>query len=378
MQLFWLEMKKIFSWKLILLVVLVNVLMFKLMVEFDLEHFPNGRPAGDLFKIEQEIIPKYGAQMDEAEFLDLKATYEKKVALAEVYLANDPQAIEVGMNTYEAFRNFDYNDQKKKEYHNQLFHYSEEDFPWELQAYEWLIDNFEHKENSLRAMIREASDGQKIRFEQLLDEEKYSVYSDTVTYNYKNYKTSLAIVIFLSIAILISPIFLRDKKANVVPLQYSAKRGRSIYRTKWLAGVVSTVFITSILLTFYMSLYSTNNTSSHFDLPLYSLGWFYHWYDITFLQYIIISTIVIFVLSILLGILTMAISTIVPNTIVLIAVQIVVMFSMIAGGAYVLVNELMNMMHAQAFIPAMIALFSIGVIVFMRFVWKREMHKDIV
>ena len=377
MQLFWLEMKKIFSWKLILLVVLVNVLMFKLMIEFELEYFPNGRPAGDLFKIEQEIIPKYGAQMDEAEFLDFKVTYEKKVALADVYLANDPQAIAVGMNTYEAFRNFDYNDQKKKEYHDQLFHYSEEDFPWELQSYEWFIDNFEHKENSLFVTIREASGGQKIRFEQLLNEGKYSIYSDTVTYNFKNYKTSLAIVIFLSIAILISPIFLRDKKANIVPLQYSAKSGRNIYRTKWLAGVVSTVFITSILLTFYMSLYSTNNTSSHFDLPLYSFGWFYQWYDITFLQYIIISVIVIFVLSILLGILTMAISTIVPNTIVLIAVQIVVMFSMIAGGAYVLVKELMNMMYAQAFVPTMFALFTIGVFVFMRFVWKREMRRDI-
>lgn len=210
-----------------------------------------------------------------------------------------------------------------------------------------------------------------------MDEGKYSVYSDTVTYNYKNYKTYLAIVIFLSIAVLISPIFLRDKKTNVVPLQYSAKNGRSIYRTKWLAGVVSTVFITSILLTLYMSLYSTNNTSSHFDLPLHSFSWFYQWYDITFLQYIIISTIVIFVLSILLGILTMAISTMVPNTIVLIAVQIIVMFSMIAGGANVLVKELMTMIYTQAFIPAMISIFTMGVFVFMRFVWKKEMRRDI-
>ena len=32
--------------------------------------------------------------MDEAEFLDFKATYERKVAEADAYLANDPKAIE--------------------------------------------------------------------------------------------------------------------------------------------------------------------------------------------------------------------------------------------------------------------------------------------
>ena len=74
----------------------------------------------------------------------------------------------------------------------------------------------------------------------------------------------------------------------------------------------------------------------------------------------------------------MAISTIVPNTIVLIAVQIVVMFSMIVGGANVLVKELMTMIYAQAFVPAIITLFTIVVFVFMRFVWKKEMRRDIV
>lgn len=91
--------------------------------------------------------------MDEGEFLDLKVTYEKKVALAEEYLANDPQAIAVGINTYETFRNYDINDQKQQDYHHQLVFYREEDFPWELQAYEWLIDKFEDRENTLRAMI---------------------------------------------------------------------------------------------------------------------------------------------------------------------------------------------------------------------------------
>ena len=57
MKLFFYEVRKIFSWKLLLLILLVNVLLFKLLIEFDLEHFPNGRPAGDHFDIEQQIMP---------------------------------------------------------------------------------------------------------------------------------------------------------------------------------------------------------------------------------------------------------------------------------------------------------------------------------
>lgn len=379
MQLFWLEVKKIFSWKLIFLVILINILLYQVILGFDLKYFPNGRPAGDHFKIEQQIIPKYGAVMDEAEFLDFKATYERKVTEVEDYLANDPKAIEAGLDSYEAFRNYDYNNEKQSGYHDEIFFHSKEDFPWELQAYEWYIgEAFEHREDVLNSMIRDATGGQKERYEQFLEEGKFSSYTDVVTQNFQSYKTSMAIVIFFSIVILISPIFLRDVRAGVVPLQYTSKKGRGVYRTKWLAGLVSSVFITTVLLIFYMTLYSTNNTSSHFDLPLYSFGWTDYWYDITFLQYIIVSVLVIFVLSILLGVLTMAISSVVPNAIILIGVQIIVMFVMIAGVAGVLVKDLMNMRFAQIFVPSSIVLFCAGIILLMWFVWRKEGRKDII
>ncbi len=376
-RLFLYEMKKIFSWKLILLVLLVNLLMFKVLLEFDLEYFPNGRPAGDDFKIEQHIISKYGATMDEEEFLDLQATYEEEVAKADAFLANDPKAIAVEMDSYENFRDFDYGNEEKMAYHDEMFFNSEEDFPWVLQAYEGYLERYQHKEKALVANMKGATPAQKKRYEQLLEEEKFAVYTDTVTSNFKSYKTSMAIVIFLSVAILISPIFLRDVNAGVVPLQYSSKKGRSVYRTKWLAGLVSSILIASILLILYMTLYATNDTSSHFDLPLYTFGWDYFWYDITFLQYITLSIAVIFGMSVLLSILTMAISSLVPNTIVLIAVQIVIMFVMIAGGATVIINNLINIWYAQAFVPSVLTIFAVVTILVAGFVWRREGKRDI-
>ncbi|MGF9978011.1 hypothetical protein [Viridibacillus arvi] len=379
MQLFWLEMKKIFSWKLIFLVVLVNIIVYQLLLGFDIKYFPNGSPAGDLFKIEQQIIPKYGDEMDEAEFLDLQATYEKEVAKADAYLANDLKAVRLGLDSYEKFVSARETDnEEKNNYVSEITFNSTEDFPWELQAYKEFIDNFENRESDLNTLIQDSSGGQKKRYEQLLEEGKFGIYSDTVIDNFQTYKTSMAIVIFLSIVILISPIFLRDVSAGVVTLQYTSKKGRTVYRTKWLAGLVSSVLLTSVLLILYMTIYSTNETSSYFDLPLHAFNWVFNWYDLTFFQYIVVSVLIIFVLSVLLGVLTMAISTAISNTIELIAVQIVVIFVMIAGVAVVLVQMLMDMQLAQAFVPSVLAVFVVIVLFVMSSVWKRENRKDIV
>lgn len=378
MKLFLYEMKKIFSWKLILLVILLNVLMFKLMIEFDLNHFPNGRPDGDMFKIEQQLIPKYGPKIDEHEFSEIKEIYERKVKQADHYLANDKDAIAAGLENYEKFSNYDENNELQRNYHDELFFNRNLDFPWELQSYKWYLEEYQYAKEAMLIKMEDATTtAQKKHFEQLLKENKLPFYSDRVTYNFKTYKTSVAITIFLSIIILLSPIYLRDVQANVVSLQYSSRKGRKTFRVKWLAGLVSTIFMTSFLLTFYMMLYQSNDTSSHFDLPLHTLGRYDSWYDLTFSQYIMLSIIVIFIMSLLLGILTMAISSVVKNTLALIATQIVVAFVMIAGGASFIVRNVIDLQFPQFFVPGLLIIFIGFIVIVTYIVWKKERAKDI-
>lgn len=378
MKLFFYEVRKIVSWKLLLLILLVNVLLFKLLIEFDLEHFPNGRPAGDHFDIEQQIIPLFGAEWDEEEQLKLRAMYEAEVLVADAYLANDPEAVALDMNSYEKFKSDEYETEEQQAYRDKIVFESNLDFPWRFQSYDWYLKENQYREEAIIAYMNDASEGQKKRLQQLLDEKRFAVYSDVVTSNFKSYKTSIAIVIFVSIAILISPIFIRDKIANVVPLQYASAKGRTLYRTKWFAGLFSGTFLTTILLIVYMALYGTNDTQSHFDLPLTSFGWYYHWYDITFWQYIVLSIIVIFLLSIVLTVLTMAISSIVPNRIVLIGVQIVVLFLMIAVGSMHVVQHVIDLNYAQLFVPSLFGGFTLFTVLIMWAVWKRELNRDIV
>ncbi len=42
MRVLWNEMKKIFTWKTMLLLLLINSLLYFLIIEFDIEYFPNG------------------------------------------------------------------------------------------------------------------------------------------------------------------------------------------------------------------------------------------------------------------------------------------------------------------------------------------------
>lgn len=376
MQLFWMEIRKIFSWKIVALIMFVNVLLYWALFEYNITFFPNGRPLGDLFKIEQQLIPKYGATIEEEESKDLVSMYEQEVKKANEFLAHDPKAREVNLTTYEEFSNVDPENETQWEYHNYLFFDSKEDFPWVLNAWYSLLDNYNHREKTLRANIEETSGARQQRYKQLYQEEKYPVYSSIVLDNFHSIKESLAIIILLSISILLSPIFLRDRLTSVLPLQCTSKKGRRIFWTKWLAGLVSAVLTTIALLIIYLAIYSTNDIYSHLKLPLYSLS-SYFWYDITFFQYIILSIVAIFIAAVFLGILSMAISTFARNTIALIGIQIIVMFGMIAGITKYMISDIISIGYPKWLTPTGY-IFLIGLTIILTFyAWRRESNKDI-
>ncbi|KOO42703.1 ABC transporter permease [Priestia koreensis] len=376
MQLFWMEMKKIFSWKMMILLAFVNVVLYFLLFSFHIEYFPNGRPDRDDFAIEQKFIPKYGANINRKEYGDFVKEYNQKVQQADTYLKNDPQADDAGITSYESLRQWDDNNQKQSNYHDLIFFKRSIDEFWELQAMEGSMEQYKYRVEPIQSEMKYAEKGQKKHFQTILAEKKYPSYTDTVLENFNNVKTNLSIILFISVAIFISPLFLRDRLKELEPLQYSSKKGRRVYRTKLLAGLASTAILTTLLLFVYLSIYATNHTSSHFQLPLHSMS-SYYWYDVTFWEYIVWSVLAICFSSLLLGTLSMAISTIVPNTIVLIGVQILTTFVMIAGVAFFLIGDTFSIFHPIWFVPAGYAVFFVLVVGLMIVVGKREARRDV-
>ncbi|UNL86764.1 hypothetical protein [Priestia koreensis] len=103
----------------------------------------------------------------------------------------------------------------------------------------------------------------------------------------------------------------------------------------------------------------------------------YYWYDVTFWEYIVWSVLAIFFSSLLLGTLSMAISTVVPNTIVLIGIQILTTFVMIAGVAFFLIGDTFSIFHPIWFVPTGYAVFFVLVVGLMIVVGKREARRNV-
>src|SRR5690606_8517626 len=78
MQILLHELKKIFSWKILLLLLLINTILYFLLIEFEIKYFPNGRPDLDLYRVGVEMVEKYGTRIDDHEFADFEKIYEEK------------------------------------------------------------------------------------------------------------------------------------------------------------------------------------------------------------------------------------------------------------------------------------------------------------
>src|SRR5574342_967104 len=121
MRIIWNELKKILTWKIMLSLIVVSVIFYQLFIMFDFEHFPNGRPAGDEFKVAEEMLVKYGDTVDEKELEDFKKVYDQRVQEATAYLQSKPEMKAAGIGTYEQFGNAAMNEnEKQSQLHSQI------------------------------------------------------------------------------------------------------------------------------------------------------------------------------------------------------------------------------------------------------------------
>lgn len=374
MQILWNELKKILTWKILLLLVLVNSVVFFWRIEFDIEYFPNSRPGLDEYNIGIEMIEKYGTQMDEEEFLDFKEVYDAQVKEADQYLQSKQEFVVAEFDTYEKFMNFDRNNEELNSLHSKvMFEENEVNTFWELQERGHIIKFYEWKE-----YIPDSYDAkQKKRIAELIAAKKYGVYPEVVIRNFKNFIGNVAITVLFSVVLVISPMILRDRTRQVLALQYTSKAGRNLYKTKIIAGLISTYIVITALLTVYFSIYSLNKTAMYFDVPINTFIGNESWYNPTFFHYIWLCIAAIYVIGFVFSLLAMSFSSIVPNSMALIGVQIPFVVGMIIlmGGA--LMRYIISIGYPQWLAPTAYSVMVVGSLLFIMVLWKREKKRDI-
>lgn len=318
------EIKKLFPIKTILILGLITVIIFNLFIGFWLEYFPNGQPNTQNFDLSVEMLNKYGTTVDENEFKD----FEKETALrekeADEYLIKDKDAQALGIKSYKEYLEENSKsrggNEKVEVLHSKIMFNENVYLFWELQARRSIISSY-------RDMIYGTDDNTPKMDERVKEIESggeiNSVLNDCVVENYNNLISSFAVLLVISIAFVISPIFLKDNKNKANLLQYSSKLGRGIAKKKIIASMIVTFLMATLEIGVLFILYAKNNTLQFWNCSINSkFVTTISWFDLTFGQYIILSIILMYIVAFVVASLSLFVSSKVKSYVSLIGVQV--------------------------------------------------------
>jgi len=323
------------------------------------------------------MVDKYRVEMDEDEIVDFKQAYDVEVEKANQYLQSRKEFVNIGVDTYDKFNNYDRFDIANEELdalHDNVMFEEEVKLFWELQERDRLIGFHDRKEE----YPDDVNEKQKLRYEELIAAKRYGVYTEIVISNFRDFIANVAIAVLFSVVLVVSPMILRDRSRQMLTLQYTSKIGRNLYKTKIIAGLITTFIVITALLTFYLSIYSLNNTAMFFEVPINMFIGNESWYDPTFFRYILLCVAVIYVLGFVFGLLAMSFSSIVPNTMTLIGIQIPFIIGMIIFGMKPLIRYIIAIWNPQWLAPAAYSTMVVVSVLFIIYLWKREKKRDIV
>lgn len=376
------EMKKLLSLKMIVLVAVLNVLFYLMFIQFFFEYFPNGRPDKDTYKVVIEMQQQYGLELDETEFEQFKLSYHERVQEAEQLMHDDPQFKKAGISTYEAFREMDvFSDNKEwDELHRYAMLNPGIDLFWELQGREYLIEQYERRLERPYANLSNEDAAALQRMDEMVASGTLNTIFPSMIYdNFKNVIFYVYAISIVSILLIVSPIFLRDRRSRVVHLQHASRIGRSLFRSKLIAALLSAVLIISIQLGCIFLLYSQQpGIELFYEAPINSAFNFpYFWYDLTFAQFIMLTVAVLYVLGLITALAAAFFSSISANYMALVALQIPYIYLITQPLSRVLIEELIMLYSPKYAQPLAYGLFFAIVASLLAYRWHRERKEDL-
>ncbi|WP_156317583.1 hypothetical protein [Bacillus sp. CHD6a] len=380
MRIFLEEWKKLFTWKFAILLVLVSLVFYQLFIVFEFKYFPNGRPTLDTFMVTQEMLENYGEGMDEKEFLDFQQQFEDRKALLHNYLEEDEKAVESDLTTYEALYRSEVDNEVAQDLREKVG-VEKEDLIYDIQARESIISSYEdRKEMGISYLETSSNPALLERIEQLRENgSAENIFSYIVFENYDFLIKDVAILSFFSIMLFIMPLYLKDRKNKVIHLQYATKKGRMLFRTKLAAAVTGGILVITAQLILFFSFYAANDTHMFLSQNINSFINFVmlSWFDLTFLQYIILTVAAIYILGIALIVVCAWISNISPNYMTSVGVHVPLAFVFFGVGTTYLVRHVttLELPKYTFLIGLAVVLLMSSLVVF----WsvKREKRKDI-
>ncbi|MCA1054962.1 hypothetical protein LCM10_08195 [Rossellomorea aquimaris] len=372
MNIVWMEIKKIFNWKILLVLAFVNLVLYYLLISFDISVFPNGRPALDSYRIGVEMVEEYGPHMDDAEKADFRGRYEQEVAKADEFIQSRDDFKKAGIESYSEFKEHSGRMKEKVLFEEGI------NLFWELQERERLLEYQSNQDMIMTNQLSSANPSMKKQLNELKETGQFNLYTEQSLMNMEEIFRSISIVVLISVVLVVSPLFLSDRSKRMPDLQYSTETGRRLFLEKFAAGMLSAFIVMTVLLAVYLSLYSLNDPGAFFDVPINSFIGGFYWHNLTFVQYIVLSVAAIYVLGFILAVVSMAISNLAPNFITLIGGHIPVVLALLIFGLPYLLSGIVRMTLPIWLVPVLYGVLIILAAAIGRWLWVREKKLDIV
>lgn len=376
------ELRKIFNWKIVSVLILISCIFYQLFMSFFIEHFPNGRPELDYYNVSVEMIKNYGTSMDEQEFGHFVDRYEQEVERATSFLQERKEFVDAGIATYEQFRHLDEAENEAIYELRDRIMFKEVGLFWELQAREYIINQYKFKDvtldnyNNGNLALLEA---QQERMKEIFHQDDVSFFPYIVYENYNNLIFYETILILLSMFALLSPLFIKDKKHKIDHLQYTSKTGRTLFKQKIFVSLIAAFIVTTVQLGVFFSVYSLNDVSSFLSFNINSFfNFVFFWYDFTFIQYISLTVLAIYVLSFVFALLIAVISSVVPNYLTVIGAQVPLAFFTFGYALDYFVGRMTDVLLSPYLLPICYTLLVMLAISTVILRWKKEKTADIV
>ena len=361
------EMKKIWNWKIIGIILIFVTLFYHLFLSYTVENFRNSHPSIERHDFSVEMTERYGPSITGEEIeqfvSERKAIYEQEL---DTYFDTHSALKKASLANYEEYQLL-----SEKEY--------KELTKDELKAIEAMggkqTNYVVFKLQSLDFIMEETSyvDGSN------------NIMSDHAFESTMNYVAYMSVLIVLISLVLVAPVIINDRMKNMHFLQYTTKNGRKLINQQFKAILLSGLLLTTISILFFGRLMLRNDILTFWNNKIESfliLGE-KPLFDLTFGNYLLWGIFFIYLLNISVTFFAFVISRYSQNMITMI-MKIVPIFAVLTTlctllfqqmfSPYSRIYQLISIDGIEGIILMMLLLFSSILVVF---VLKREKRIDI-
>lgn len=379
MKLIGYELRKIFNRKVLVFLALFHVIFYFMYLEFSFKYFPNGRPDGDMHHVTIQMLGQYGERMDKEEFEDFKQQLTELEQTADQLIKSDPYFKEYRVSSFEEFKQKSGEGILPFEVNSYIYNHKERgDLIWEIAARESLIEQYESKNT---AAISDLNDEQLKKVEQYEQDGTFtSIFSGELMENYRIQLGFLQILVLVSSMFLIIPLYIKDRNNGVIYLQYSSKAGRKHFLIKWVAAILAVTILYAVQLSAFFMLYSDEIKSVFYFISInsYFNSWVGpYWYDLNFMEFILITMGLLYVLLLLFTTVTALISSLARNYVTIIAALVPCVIWLLSPFFDMMLLRTASLYDPMILQPLLHGAFILIVVLFLRHRWRRERVGDL-